>query len=157
MNVQQNFIIKRHSFQKIYLSTSNHQSLRILQNQNDFDWYFQQQLNLKFKILRPLLKISRFECLKFCEFWNLPIFPDLTNFDSSNRRNRLRLQALPYLQYFFNLNIFRKIDQIQTILDLENEYFRSIFLKISTLNLSKFSSKKQYKKTSNFYLYCYKI
>ena len=84
----------------------------------------------KIIIWRPFIQFSRFELLKFCEFWNLPIFPDLTNFCLSLRRNRLRLQSLPYLKYFFNLNLLNKIEQIQKILDFENQYFQWILQKL---------------------------
>ena len=83
-----------------------------------------------FCVIRPLLNVSRFELLKFCEFWNLPIFPDLTNLHLGLKRNRLRLQSLPYLKVFFNLNLFSKIEQIQKIIDFENLYFQWIFYKL---------------------------
>lgn len=81
------------------------------------------------KLLRPLRKFSRFEFFKFCEFWNLPIYPDLTNLNVRFQRNRLRLQSLPYLKNFFNLNLFKQIDQIQKMINFENEYFQLIIQK----------------------------
>ena len=82
------------------------------------------------KLLRPLRKFSRFEFFKFCEFWNLPIYPDLTNLNVRFQRNRLRLQSLPYLKNFFNLNLFKQIDQIQKMINFENEYFQLIIQKL---------------------------
>ena len=82
------------------------------------------------KLLRPLIKFSRFEFFKFCEFWNLPIYPDLTNLNVRFQRNRLRLQSLPYLKNFFNLNLFKQIDQIQKMINFENEYFQLIIQKL---------------------------
>ena len=84
----------------------------------------------KMIILRPLLQFSRFEFLKFCEFWYLPIIPDFTNFNVCFRRNNLRLQFIPYLKIFLNLNLFQKIDQFQQILKLENQYLQFILKKI---------------------------
>lgn len=84
----------------------------------------------KMIILRPLLKFSRFEFLKFCEFWYLPIVPDFTNFNVCFRRNNLRLQFIPYLKIFLNLNLSQKIDQFQQILKLENQYLQFILKKI---------------------------
>ena len=82
------------------------------------------------KLLRPLRKFSRFEFFKFCEFWNLPIYPDLTNLNIRFQRNRLRLQSLPYLKNFFNLHLFKQIDQIQKMINFENEYFQLIIQKL---------------------------
>ena len=79
---------------------------------------------------RPLIKFSRFECCKFCEFWNLPIYPDFTNLNINSCRNRLRLQLIPYLKYFFNINLNQKITQIQELINLENQYFKTITQKI---------------------------
>ena len=81
-------------------------------------------------ILRPLLKFSRLEFMKFCEFWYLPILPDLTNFNVGFRRNCLRLNFIPYFKIFFNLNLFKKIDQFQQILNIENQYFQLFLQKI---------------------------
>lgn len=113
VNVRKNFFKKRHFCKKLYLRNSRRNStLSTL------------------CLIRPLLKISRFELLKFCEFWNLPIFPDLTNFHLGFKRNRLRLQSLPYLKYFFNFNLLKKIEQIQKIIDFENQYFQWILYKL---------------------------
>ena len=111
MNVHKNFINPkkpRHRVRKLYIK----------------------DLTYKYEILRPLINASRFELLKFCDFWNLPIFPDFTNFNISLRRNRLRLQFLPYLKFFFNFQIFKKVNQIQIILNFENKYFQKIIQKL---------------------------
>ena len=84
----------------------------------------------KIIILRPFLQFSRFELLKFCEFWNLPILPDFTNLNTCYRRNHLRLQWIPYLKIFLNLNLFKKIDQFQRILNFENQYLQLFLQKI---------------------------
>lgn len=110
MNVRKISVKKRHFFKKLYLRNARRKSTLCL--------------------IRPLLKVSRFELLKFCEFWNLPIFPDLSNLHLGFKRNRLRLQSLPYLKYFFNFNLLNKIEQIQKILDFENQYFQWIFYKL---------------------------
>ena len=111
MNVHKNLINQkksRHRVSKLYIKNFKNNSI----------------------ILRPLLKVSRFKLLKFCDFWNLPIFPDFTNFEISLRRNRLRLQFLPYLKFFLNSKIFKKISQIQTLLNYENQYFQLIIQKL---------------------------
>ena len=87
-------------------------------------------LNLSYKIYRPLISFSRLNVLKFCEFWSLPVYPDGTNFNIKLIRNRLRLELIPYLKWFFNKNLFNKISQIQNILDFENQYFQLLLQKI---------------------------
>lgn len=88
----------------------------------------------QFTVLRPLLHLSRFQCVQFCEFWNLPIRPDSTNSKIFYKRNRLRLQCLPYIKYFFNKKLFLKIAQTQKIIYLENEYFNLIIKKLISNN-----------------------
>jgi len=117
---------RRHTFKKFYLkkniidniSRQKKQTFLMIKDDN------------KMIILRPLLKFSRFEFLKFCEFWSLPIIPDFTNFNVCFRRNNLRLQFIPYLKIFLNLNLFQKIDQFQQILQLENQYLQFFLKKI---------------------------
>ncbi|RYY00111.1 MAG: hypothetical protein EOO35_00560 [Cyanobacteriota bacterium] len=60
-------------------------------------------------LLRPLLEITRFDLKKLCLIWNLPVYPDVTNQNFTSTRNRIRLQLLPILRFFFN-------PQIDTIL-----------------------------------------
>jgi len=99
----------RHFFIKLYIDYSKKKSV---------------------KLFRPLIKISRFKLLKFCEFWNLPIRPDCTNLKFNHKRNRLRLQFLPYIKCFFNKKFFKKIIQIQKIISIENKYFNTIIKKL---------------------------
>ena len=92
--------------------------------------YLREFHTFQYRLLRPLTKFSRFELLKFCEFWHLPIYPDYSNFHLGFKRNRLRLFFLPYIKIFFNRNYVQKIDQIQKILDFENQYFQYIIQKL---------------------------
>ena len=92
-------------------------------------FYLRETHPFQSQLVRPFLKFSRFEFLKLCEFWHLPIYPDSSNFCLSLKRNRLRLFFLPYLKIFFNKNMFQKIDQIQKILDFENSYFEHFLQK----------------------------
>lgn len=124
MNVHKNFINAmkfRHTCHKFYIKSADYP-----------------------KLLRPLIKISRFEFFKFCEFWNLPIYPDLTNLNVRFRRNRLRLQFLPYLKKFFNLNLFKQIDQIQKMINFENEYFQLIIQKLYPIPVIRRHSYRHY-------------
>ena len=115
----------RHTFKKFYFKKT------IINNiSRQKKHTFAMIKGYKMIILRPLLKFSRFEFLKFCEFWYLPIVPDFTNFNVCFRRNNLRLQFIPYLKIFLNLNLSQKIDQFQQILKLENQYLQLILKKI---------------------------
>lgn len=120
----------RHKFQKFYFK----KSFRC----KTFKINKQSSLYLNIQIYRPLIQFSRFEFLKFCEFWYLPVLPDLTNLNVQFYRNRLRLQSLPYLKFFFNIYLFQKIDSIQKIINLENEYFQLIIQKLLLTSLKTF-------------------
>lgn len=99
---------RRHKFIKIYIKLNSY----------------------NYKIKRPFIDISRFYFLKFCEFWNLPIYIDSTNCSSNFRRNRLRLQLIPYLKNFFNINLLSIVNQTQEIISLENDYFKLMVKKL---------------------------
>ena len=118
----------RHIFQKFYVKHNISNQKKQFASPNLGEG--KAQSYNKIIILRPFLQFSRFELLKFCEFWNLPILPDLTNLNTCFRRNHLRLQWIPYLKIFLNLNLFKKIDQFQQILHLENQYFQLFLQKI---------------------------
>ena len=127
----------RHIFKKFYVKKTIFTNISCQKKQQ-----ISLQLN-NIIILRPLLKFSRFKLLKFCEFWYLPIIPDFTNFNVCFRRNNLRLQFIPYLKIFLNLNLFKKIDQFQQKLNLENQYLQLFLQKIAKAPL--------YRKNNFFY------
>lgn len=56
-------------------------------------------------LLRPLIETTRFDLKKLCQIWNLPIYPDVTNQSLISTRNRIRLQLLPILRFFFNSQV----------------------------------------------------
>ena len=128
----------RHKFQKFYFK----KSLRC----KTFKINKQSSLYLNIQIYRPLIQFSRFEFLKFCEFWYLPVLPDLTNLNVHFYRNRLRLQSLPYFKFFFNIYLFQKIDSIQKIINLENEYFQLIIQKLLLTSLKTLQYSKRHRK-----------
>ena len=129
----------RHKFQKFYFKKSLKCKIFKLNTQN------LRNSNLNTQIYRPLIQFSRFEFLKFCEFWYLPVIPDLTNLNMDFPRNRLRLQSLPYLKFFFNIHLFQKINSIQKIINLENEYFQLIIQKLLLTSLKTFQYSKRKK------------
>ena len=93
----------------------------------------------KMIIWRPFIQFSRFELLKFCEFWNWPILPDFTNLNTCFRRNHLRLQWIPYLKIFLIFNYFYKkyfgILCISTIIfSIFQKFFNILFFIISIIS-----------------------
>ena len=129
----------RHKFQKFYFKKSLKCKIFKINTQN------LRNSNLNPQIYRPFIQFSRFEFLKFCEFWYLPVIPDLTNLNMHFSRNRLRLQSLPYLKFFFNIHLFQKINSIQKIINLENEYFQLIIQKLLLTSLKAFQYSKRKK------------
>ena len=129
----------RHKFQKFYFKKSLRYKIFKINTQN------LRSSNLNTQIYRPFIQFSRFEFLKFCEFWYLPVIPDLTNLNMHFHRNRLRLQSLPYLKFFFNIHLFQKINSIQKIINLENEYFQLIIQKLLLTSLKTFQYSKRKK------------
>lgn len=114
-----------------------------------------------FNIYRPFLDFSRFDLLKFCYFWDLPIFPDQTNQNIKFLRNRIRFQFLPYIKYFINVKILKNIKNFQFILKLEDNYFIYIIDKIKyiffkskiSINIIYFPIILQYKIIKDFLKY----
>ena len=115
----------RHIFKKFYVKKILFYNISCPKKKQQ-----QNSLQSNIIILRPLLNFSRFQLLKFCEFWYLPIMPDFTNFNVCFRRNNLRLQFIPYFKIFLNLNLLKKIDQFQQKLHLENRYLQLFLQKI---------------------------
>ena len=114
-------------------------------------FYLREFYPFQYRLLRPFIQFSRFELLKFCEFWHLPIYPDGSNFHQGLKRNRLRLFFLPYIKIFLNRNYVQKIYQIQKILDFENQYFQCIIQKLRFDQTSDFFPKVfQYRIFYNF-------
>jgi tRNA(Ile)-lysidine synthase len=63
---------------------------------------WQRSLGPNLQLIRPLLNWDREETGQFCRDRALPIWLDSTNADLTYARNRLRLEALPYLRKHFN-------------------------------------------------------
>lgn len=98
----------------------------------------------KIYLIRPLLKINRFEIFKLSCFWKLPIFVDLTNNLLNFRRNRLRQQIFPILKFFFNPKLEMAINRFIETANFEKNYFQhqlykiNHFLKIQKIKNQKF-------------------
>lgn len=77
----------------------------------------------KINLIRPLLFLNRFQALRICIFFCLPIYIDSTNKLMSFRRNRLRYQIIPTLRVFFNPKINIALNKVISIANCENDYF----------------------------------
>lgn len=94
-------------------------------------------------LLRPLIETTRFDLKKLCQIWRLPIYPDVTNQNLISTRNRIRLQLLPILRFFFNPQIDTIFAQFAQISLQEQDYLNYL-----TTRLIKdlFSKKKNLQK-----------
>ena len=77
------------------------------------------------KLVRPLLNVSRHETLGFCHEQQIPIWEDSTNQNLDYRRNRLRLETIPYLQEHFNPQLEMAIAQTSELLHSDVIYLES--------------------------------
>ena len=73
-------------------------------------------LTPEIKLVRPLLNVSRHETSAFCRENQIPIWEDSTNQNLDYRRNRLRLETIPYLQAHFNPQLEIAIAQTSELL-----------------------------------------
>ena len=94
-------------------------------------------------LLRPLLETTRFDMKKLCQIWNLPIYPDITNQNFTSTRNRIRLQLLPILRFFFNPQIDTIFAQFAQINSQEQDYLSYL---TTRLIQNMFSKKKVLRK-----------
>lgn len=62
------------------------------------------------------MSISRDDVKKLCRFWELPIYPDVTNQEIAFSRNRIRKQVLPALRLALNPRMDNALSQSAEIL-----------------------------------------
>lgn len=77
------------------------------------------------QLVRPLLGMTRAETAAFCQTYGLPIWQDETNQNLDYRRNRLRLELIPYLQQHFNPNVEAVLAQTAELLASDRAYFEA--------------------------------
>ena len=76
-------------------------------------------------IVRPLLNMSRGETGDFCQQGGIPVWEDSTNQSLELRRNRIRLELLPYLQKHFNPQVERSLAQFLETTAADVDYLES--------------------------------
>ena len=88
------------------------------------------RLDRNIAILRPLIDYSRNEITWLCRSFYLPIWSDITNYNFSIKRNRIRHELIPYLQNHFNPQICKNLTQFLIFWQYEEEYVRENTLKL---------------------------
>ena len=63
------------------------------------------------QLIRPLLGLDRYNAMRLCTNWCLPVYPDVTNEKLQFLRNRLRKQLLPLLRCSLNPQIDKNLFQ----------------------------------------------
>jgi tRNA(Ile)-lysidine synthase len=85
-------------------------------------------LNGSVKLVRPLLNFSREQTAQYCQIQQLPVCVDPTNFDLTYRRNRIRLELLPYLQQHFNPQVETSLARAASLLEAEADFLEQAAL-----------------------------
>ncbi len=75
-------------------------------------------------IIRPLLGISREDIEKYICDKNIEIVSDMTNFQAIYNRNKVRLEAIPYVEKHFNPNIIDTMWRTSEIASLDSDFLR---------------------------------
>lgn len=67
-----------------------------------YHYFFFKTTSLEYEVQQPLQLFYRSDITKLVKDCTIPLVPDSTNQNIKIRRNRIRLQLLPTLRYFFN-------------------------------------------------------
>ena len=73
-------------------------------------------------IIRPILCLSRKEIEEYCEKYNLNPRIDKTNLENIYRRNKVRLDILPYMKENFNKDIINTINRMAKLIQVDNDF-----------------------------------
>lgn len=76
-------------------------------------------------IIRPILKVERWEIVKYCSDNKLSFCTDKTNFDNDYTRNRIRNELLPYIKENFNPNITDNLFNLSESAALDSGFINS--------------------------------
>ncbi|MFB2933944.1 tRNA lysidine(34) synthetase TilS [Aerosakkonemataceae cyanobacterium BLCC-F154] len=86
---------------------------------------WRRNLTEKIQLIRPLLEITRLETAQFCSDFQLPIWTDSTNEELKYKRNRIRLELIPYLKQNFNPQVEKALAQTAELLQAEVEFLEN--------------------------------
>ena len=78
------------------------------------------------RIIRPLLHVSRQEVEAYCQEHKLHSRQDASNLQTDYRRNKIRLQLIPFIEKEFNPQFRKALGRTAVILADENEMMQSL-------------------------------
>ena len=86
---------------------------------------WRRSLTPEINLVRPLLNVSRQATADFCQENQIQVWEDSTNQNLDYRRNRLRLETIPYLQAHFNPQLETAIAQTAELLQEDVLYLET--------------------------------
>lgn len=78
------------------------------------------------KIIRPIIEIERKDIEKYCKENNLEPRIDISNFDNTYTRNKIRNVVIPYIKEEFNPNFVETITRLSEVITEENKFLKNI-------------------------------
>ena len=87
---------------------------------------WQRNLTENIKLIRPILELTRLQTAQFCTDFQLQIWEDSTNEELKYKRNRLRLELIPYLKQNFNPQVEKALAQTAELLQAEVEFLENL-------------------------------
>lgn len=78
------------------------------------------------RIIRPIIEIERNEIEKYCRENNLEPRIDISNFDNTYTRNKIRNIVIPYIKDEFNPNIVETVTRLSEVITEENQFLKNI-------------------------------
>ncbi|MBD7915185.1 tRNA lysidine(34) synthetase TilS [Clostridium sp. Sa3CUN1] len=73
-------------------------------------------------IIRPILCLSRNEIEEYCNYYDLNPRIDSTNLENIYRRNKVRLDIIPYMKDNFNKDIIETLNRMANLLQIDNDF-----------------------------------
>lgn len=93
-----------------------------------------------YKIIRPLIQVSRFELIDFLTQNNLKYVSDASNTDTRYLRNRVRHHLIPLLKRDYNPKISGTLNRLASIIRSEEEWLEDVvapFFESAVLHVTK--------------------
>lgn len=87
---------------------------------------WQRNLTENIKLVRPLLEITRLQTAQFCADFKIQVWEDSTNEELKYKRNRIRLELIPYLKQNFNPQVEKALAQTAELLQAEVEFLENL-------------------------------
>ena len=78
------------------------------------------------KIIRPIIEIERKDIEEYCKENKLEPRIDISNFDNTYTRNKIRNVVIPYIKEEFNPNFIETITRLSEVITEENQFLKNI-------------------------------